>query len=88
MRKRTASGIILAITVLELSMIVLGARAQLVGDLNDDGEVNLMDLVIAGQAFGSTELGPRWNPAADLNDDGKVNLIDLGTIAINFGSTA
>ena len=80
----------LAMLVLGLSMLAFNmqlAKAQSVGDLNDDGKVNLEDSIIAAKAFGSKPEHPRWNPLADLNGDGKVNMIDLGVIAKNFGST-
>jgi hypothetical protein len=54
------------------------------GDLNFDGRVDILDIAIAGIAFGSTPTSPRWNAAADINEDNKVNIIDLTLIAINF----
>lgn len=45
-------------------------------DLNSDGEVNIKDVAIWGQAFGSTPGHPRWNQMTDLNGDDKVDMID------------
>jgi hypothetical protein len=55
--------------------------------LNKDGAVNILDLFIVAQAFG-TKLGdPRWNAVADLNNDGTINILDLFAVAGDFGKT-
>jgi hypothetical protein len=54
-------------------------------DLNLDGKVNLADLVILAQAYGSKPGDLNWNSAADINNDGKVNLPDLVTVAQHYG---
>ena len=46
-------------------------------DLNDDGEVNILDLVLVANAFGED--------APDLNGDGVVNILDLVIVANAFG---
>ncbi|MYC78070.1 hypothetical protein F4X10_20095 [Candidatus Poribacteria bacterium] len=46
------------------------------GDLNGDGVVNVLDLVIAANAFGTA--------APDLNGDGVVNVLDLVLVANEF----
>ena len=48
-------------------------------DLNGDGVVNILDLVLVGQNFGQA------HPQADVNDDGVVNIFDLITIAQQLG---
>jgi hypothetical protein len=65
-------------------------------DVNDDGIVDIHDIVTAALAFGSTSeddpLTPwdetlNWNPDADLNNDGLVDIVDLVIIGVNFGKT-
>jgi hypothetical protein len=53
-----------------------------VGDLNGDGIVNIVDIGIAVNAYGSV---PVSDPKADINKDGKVNIVDIGIIIDNYG---
>jgi parallel beta-helix repeat protein len=55
------------------------------GDLNRDGTVELTDLVIAGQAFGSDPAPPY--DIVDLNSDGAIDILDIIVIARNYGRT-
>ena len=48
-------------------------------DLNGDGVVNILDLVLVGQNFGQV------HPQADVNNDGVVNIFDLITVAQQLG---
>ena len=57
--------------------------SRLATDVNDDGQVNIQDLVAIAAAFGETGETP-----ADVNDDGQVNIQDLVAIAAAFGETA
>jgi len=63
-------------------------RYVILGDLNDDGMVNISDLVVFAEAFGSHQTHSRWNPNADLDNNGIVNIIDGVKIAKNFGKTS
>lgn len=49
-------------------------------DVNDDGTVNILDLVFVASRFGQID------PSADVNADGNVNILDLTLIARNFGN--
>lgn len=57
----------------------------LLGDINADDAVNIIDIFIIAKAFATTPGHPRWNPNADLNDDLQVNIIDLSSAAQNYG---
>jgi len=70
-----------ALTVMRVSPPVL------VGDLNNDGIVDIFDVVTVSMAFGSTPLDSSWNIAADLNNDDVVDIFDVVLLAQNFGKT-
>ena len=54
--------------------------SSLPGDLNDDGLVNVLDVVILVNII--LGLGEQ-NPAGDLNDDGLINVLDV-VILVNM----
>ena len=56
---------------------------RLAGDVNDDGEVNIQDLVAVAAALGET-----GENAADVNGDGQVNIQDLVAVAAALGEVA
>ncbi|MYB02448.1 T9SS type A sorting domain-containing protein [Candidatus Poribacteria bacterium] len=51
-------------------------------DVNMDGQVNILDLVLVGQFFGVS--GPS-NARADVNGDGRVNISDIVLVASHLG---
>ena len=55
--------------------IFTGFMDVLVGDVNCDGEVNLLDVGPFVEAIGA---GGPFDPKADINGDGVVNLLDVG----------
>jgi hypothetical protein len=58
------------------------------GDLDGNGIVNILDVVIVARAFESKPGDPRWNPIADLDGNSKIDIIDVASVARNFGKTA
>ena len=56
---------------------------KLTGDINDDGVVNIQDLVLVAGQFGQS-----GQNSADVNKDGVVNIQDLVLVAGAFGNTA
>jgi hypothetical protein len=59
--------------------------SYVMGDINHDGTVNILDLSIIARSFGSVPSNPRWNPYADLNKDDVINILDITILARNFG---
>ncbi len=60
----------------------------LLGDITEDGIVNIYDLAILGQAWQSSEGDANWNASADLNNDGMVGLADLAIMGQNWQLSA
>ena len=58
-------------------------HASEMADLNNDGVVNILDLVLVASQFGTND-----TQAADLNADGTVNIQDLVVVANALGGVA
>ncbi len=72
-------------------------HAGLIGDLNGDRVVNILDISIVARAFNShgpdiPKLGdpasPNWNETADVDKNGIVNILDIAIVAKDYGKTA
>ncbi len=60
-------------------------KVRFVGDINGDGKVDMMDIYIVTQAFGSYPGHPRWNPDADVDQNNLIDMRDTWLTASNFG---
>ena len=58
---------------------------KILGDIDRNGFVDMLDLYKAGEAFGSHPGDPNWNPAADVNSNLIVDMMDLYLMAMNYG---
>ena len=54
-------------------------------DFNNDGMVNVVEIGMVVNAFGS--VFPNYNPKYDLDANGAVNIIDIGLIVAAFGTS-
>ena len=82
--------IILTKVVLSLSLLFLMSStahaANIQGDVNGDGVVNILDLTLVASHFGeSVDASEEPNP--DINGDGIVNIQDLVLVTSNFGQS-
>ncbi len=57
----------------------------LLGDVNRDGMVNILDLTLVASSF-NQQVSAEGNPA-DVNGDGVVNIVDLAKVAGALGNT-
>ena len=70
-----------------LSAFGHGEESTLLEDVNNDGVVNILDLVIVANAFGqAVDRNSEQNP--DVNRDGSVNILDLVRVANRLGESA
>ena len=61
-------------------------NSTLIGDINGDGVVNVLDAISLSNAFNSKPGDSNWYPDADINGDGFVNILDAISLANNFGA--
>ena len=100
--KRVVAGMVMLGLVLCLSIFAYGTKAascccRVDCDVNNDGKVDIKDIAIVAQAFGSYGPGylgpcspahPRWNKACDVwggCGDNKIDIRDLCLVAKYFG---
>ncbi len=68
-----------------VTQFVITGTVFLEGDLNHDGIVDGLDLVIFAYSFGAHRYDSNYNIDADFNGDGIVDGRDLAVLAANFG---
>ena len=65
---------------------LMGPWARIRGDVNDDGAVNILDIVAVASIYGCKEGEPNWNPEADIAPQyGSIDLLDLVTCISHYG---
>ena len=68
-----------------LPEIVITIEGQLTtGDVNQDGQVSILDMVLVAREFGKT--APP-NSAVDINSDGVISILDLILVASHLGES-
>lgn len=71
--------------LVENNELVGWIKETIMGDLNGDGQVNILDISLVAVAFGTRPGETRWAPNADINNDDIINILDISTVAIHFG---
>jgi len=60
--------------------------AVVTGDFNNDGVINMTDVMILASAFNSVRGDSRYKPLYDLNNDGAISMTDVMVIASKFNT--
>jgi len=60
-------------------------KETILGDVNGDGRVNIVDISLVAISFKTEPGDTKWNPNADVNDDNEINIIDMSKVAIHYG---
>ena len=63
------------------NLLITAKAVEHNGDVNRDGVVNMLDLILIAQSFGEQ---PLPNPQTDVNNDGVVNIMDLVFVVKRF----
>jgi len=61
---------------------------SIMGDINADGTVNILDISIAAKPFNTMFGDKRWNANADINEDRIINMVDVTLVTKEFGKIA
>ena len=56
-----------------------------VGDIDGDGDTDVLDFSLFTGAFGSASGDPDYNPDADYDMSGMVDVLDFATFVSDFG---
>jgi hypothetical protein len=59
-----------------------------IGDINGDQSVNILDGVVISLAYTATSASGHWNIKADLDHNGEIDLVDAARISIHWGEIA
>jgi peptide/nickel transport system substrate-binding protein len=60
----------------------------LMGDISNNGLVDIFDAIMLAMAYGSDAESRIWNPWADLNGSGNIDIFDAILLANNFNNRA
>jgi len=63
-------------------------KIKMIGDVDGNGVIDILDLILVSTAYGSREGDPNWNPDADVTSPwGVIDILDLVTISSKYGTS-
>lgn len=77
--------LVIMLTLFEFQASQACYSGKLQEDLNNDGKVDVQDIIIVARAYGSFPGHQSWDPTADIVLDEEVNIFDVVSVAIKFG---
>jgi len=66
-------------------LVLDNVPVAVIGDVNGDHEVNILDGTVLSLAWAATPSNPRWNIKADVNHDGIVDVLDGVRVGQHWG---
>ncbi len=66
-------------------VLIPGLSGGYLGDIDEDGDVDIFDIVTIAKAYGSEDGAPEYDPRCDLDNDNKVQIFDIVIAAGNYG---
>jgi len=85
---RFVAASILAVSIAaSLALPGSASASSLVGDVNDDCTVNVVDLYLAASHYGYKYGSLRYSPIYDLDSDRDIDIVDLQIIASHAGDS-
>lgn len=68
-------------------VMIPGLSSGYLGDIDEDGDVDIFDMVILSDAYGSGVGEPGYNPKCDLDEDDRVCIFDIVIASENYGKS-
>jgi len=62
--------------------------SDILGDVDYNGIVNILDILVIAVAFGTEPGDSKWDPQADVDGNEIINILDILRAAVNFGKLA
>jgi hypothetical protein len=59
-------------------------KVTIMGDVNGDGTVNILDVVMASSIYMTRRGSPNYNPVCDIRGDGVIDILDIVSITKNY----
>jgi hypothetical protein len=65
--------------------IAFNRTRQVLGDINFDHKIDILDVVLVTAAYGASSGSAKWNPELDLEPDGKIGILDVVIVTGKYG---